>query len=75
MTLVLQIAHLIVCIALIGVVIFQSGKKAGLSGAISGAAETFLSKNKSKGTDAILAKSTKWVAIVFAVLTLCLHIF
>lgn len=75
MTLALQIAHLIVCVALICVVIFQSGKKAGLSGAISGAADTFLTKNKSKGADAILAKSTKWIAVLFAVLTLCLHIF
>ncbi|MBE6948637.1 MAG: preprotein translocase subunit SecG [Ruminococcaceae bacterium] len=74
MTLAIQIAHLVVCIALVVVVIFQSGKKAGLSGAISGAADTFLAKNKSKGADAILAKATKWVALAFAVLTLCLHI-
>ncbi len=71
----LQIAQLIVCIALTAVVLFQSGKKAGLSGAIGGAGETFLSKNKAKSLDSILAKATKWVAVLFAVLTLCLHIF
>ena len=75
MTLALQIVHLVVCIVLVAVIIFQSGKKAGLSGAISGAADTFLAKNKSKGADAILAKSTKWIALVFAALTICLHIF
>ena len=74
MLLALQIAQLIVCIALVVVVIFQSGKKAGLSGAIYGAADTFLAKNKSKGLDATLAKATKWVAILFALLTLSLHI-
>lgn len=73
MLLALQIVHLVVCIALVCVVIFQSGEKAGLSGVISGS-DTFLAKNKSKGADAILAKLTKWIALVFAVLTLCLHI-
>jgi preprotein translocase subunit SecG len=74
LVLALQIVQLIVCIALILVVLFQSGKKAGLSGAIAGGAETFLSKNKSKSMDARLAKATKWVAVVFAVLTILLHI-
>jgi preprotein translocase subunit SecG len=40
LVLALQIVQLIVCIALILVVLFQSGKKAGLSGAIAGGAET-----------------------------------
>jgi preprotein translocase subunit SecG len=69
----LQIVQLIVCIALVLIVLFQSGKKAGLSGAIAGASDTFLSKNKSKTMDARLAKATKWVAIVFAITTLSLH--
>ena len=55
---------------LIAVVLLQSGKSAGLSGAIAGGADTFLSKNKAKSVDAKLAKMTKWVAIVFMVLTL-----
>lgn len=71
----LQIAQLVVCIAMTAVVLFQSGKKAGLSGAISGAADTFLAKNKSKTLDSILAKATKWVAVLFAATTICLHIF
>ena len=74
LVLALQIVQLIVCIALILIVLFQSGKKAGLSGAIAGGADTFLSKNKSKSMDARLAKATKWVAVVFAVLTLALHL-
>ena len=45
---------------------------AGLSGAISGMADTFLSKNKAKTMDAKLAKATKWVAILWVILTLAL---
>ena len=57
---------------LIAVVLLQSGKSAGLSGAIAGGVDTFLSKNKAKTWDAKLAKMTQWVAIVFMVLTLVL---
>ena len=57
---------------LIAVVLLQSGKSAGLSGAIAGGADTFLSKNKAKSVDAKLAKMTKWVAILWVVLTLVL---
>ena len=52
----------------------QSGKSAGLSGAISGGAETFLSKGKAKTLDAKLAKATKWFALAFVVLTLVLNL-
>ena len=55
---------------LIAVVLLQSGKSAGLSGAIAGGADTFLSKNKAKSWDAKLARWTKWVAIGFIIITL-----
>lgn len=70
--LILSIIYFILALALIAVVMLQSGKSAGLSGAIAGGADTFLSKNKAKSADARLAKMTKWVAIVFMVLTLAL---
>ena len=54
----------------IAIVLFQSGKSAGLSGAIGGVADTFMAKNKAKSVDSKLAKGTKWVAIAFMVLTL-----
>ena len=59
---------------LIAVVLLPSGKSAGLSGAIAGGADTFLSKNKAKTVDAKLAKWTKWVAIAFMLLTLSLSL-
>ena len=58
----------------IAVVLIQSGKSAGLSGAIGGVADSFLSKNKSKSVDAKLARATKWVGAVFIVLTLVLNV-
>ena len=61
-------------LALIVVVLLQSGKEAGLSGALSGAADSYLSKNKKGGLDQVLATSTKWIAIVWVVLTLVLSL-
>ena len=72
--LIVTIIQLIVAVGLICIVLFQSGKRSGLSGAIAGAADTFMSKTKAKSADAVLAKATKWVAIVFAALTLLLCI-
>ena len=63
---------MLLSLALVAIVMLQSGKSAGLSGAISGAADTFLSKNKAKTVDAKLAKATKWVAILWVVLTVVL---
>ena len=68
----LTIIQLLCGLVLIAVVMLQSGKSAGLTGAIAGGVDTFLSKNKAKTWDAKLAKMTQWVAIVFMVLTLVL---
>lgn len=72
--LVVTIIQVLCGLVLIGIVMLQSGKSAGLSGAISGAADTFLSKNKAKTLDAKLAKMTKWVAMAFILLTLSLSV-
>ena len=67
--LVLSIIDVLAALFLVAVVLLQSGKSAGLSGAIAGGADTFLSMNKAKSWDAKLAKMTKWVAIGFMVIT------
>ncbi len=74
LTLIITIIQLLSCLFLTLVVLFQSGKRSGLSGAIAGAADSFLTKNKAKTVDAKLAKATKWVAGLFVVLTLVLNI-
>ena len=65
----LTIVQVLCGLILIAVVMLQSGKSAGLSGAIAGVADTFMAKNKAKSWDAKLAKMTKWVAIGFMLLT------
>ena len=72
--LILTILQLLSAIVVTVIVLMQSGKSAGLSGAIAGGAETFLSKGKAKTLDAKLAQATKWVALVFVALTLALNL-
>ena len=73
MTIAVSVLQLIADLFLIVVILFQSGKRSGLSGAIAGGADTFMTKSKAKTWDAKLAKMTKWVAIVFVLLTLVLN--
>ena len=70
---VVMILQVLCGLFVIAVVLIQSGKSAGLSGAIGGVADSFLSKNKAKSLDAKLARATKWVGAVFIVLTLVLN--
>ena len=73
MEIAITIIQLIACVVLCAIVLIQSGKSSGLSGALGGGSnDTFLAKNKAKTLDARLARMTKWVAIVFIVLTLVL---
>lgn len=74
MEMLVTILQVIVGIILILFVLFQSGKHSGL-GMISGASDSFLSRNKAKTADAKLAKYTKWVALVYMILTLVLCFF
>ena len=73
MVIFVTILQLISALILIAVVLFQSGKSQGLSGAIGGIADSYLSKSKAKSVDAKLAMATKWVGAVFVVLTLVLN--
>ena len=74
MNMALTVIQVLLSVAIVAIVMLQSGKSAGLSGAIAGGADTFLSKNKAKSLDAKLAKMTKWVALGFVVLTLVLNL-
>ncbi len=73
-TLTITILQLICSVILIMVILMQSGKSSGLSGAIGGVADSFLAKNKAKTADARLAKATKWIGAVFICLTLVLNV-
>ena len=72
---VLVVLEALSSLALIVVVLLQSGKEAGLSGALSGSSDSYLSKNKQGGMDHMLATSTKWIALVWILLALALSLF
>ena len=73
-TIILTVLQVLSGIAVTAIVLMQSGKSSGLSGAIAGGAETFMSKGKAKTLDAKLARATKWVGAAFLILTLLLSI-
>ena len=64
------VLDLISAVLLTATVLIQSGKSAGLSGAIAGASESFMAKGGSKTLDAKLAKATKWIGLAFVLLSL-----
>ena len=73
MLLFVTILQLIAALLLILIVLFQSGKSQGLSGAIGGIADSYMAKSTARSLDAKLAKATKWLGAVFVVLTLVLN--
>jgi len=65
----------IVSIGLIAVVLLQSGKSAGLSGAISGGAEQLFGKQKARGLDLVLQRLTIVLAVLFFILAIAVAYF
>ena len=61
---------LVLSIVVIFVIILQEGHRSGINGAISGGADTFLSKNKARTVDAFLARWTMWLAVAFFILAI-----
>lgn len=74
LAIVVGILQIITSIAIILIVLLQSGKSAGLSGSIAGGAETFFGKNKGRSMDALLEKYTGYVAIAFLITSVMLYI-
>ena len=71
---ILIVLEVLASIVLTAAVLMQSGKEAGLSGALAGGSDSYLSKNKKGGLDQVLASSTKWIALAWIVLTLVLSL-
>ena len=63
---------IIVCISLIATVLLQSGKSAGLSGAVSGGAEQMFGKQKARGMYLILHRATVILSFRFYLIMLLL---
>ena len=80
---ILTVIYAIDCIALTVVVLMQEGKQqglgsiagvAGLSGAISGAADTYWGKNKGRSMEGGLVRGTIIMGVIFFVLSIVLNI-
>ena len=71
---ILIVLEVLASITLITAVLMQSGKEAGLSGALAGSSDSYLAKNKGGNLDQKLASSTKWIAAAWVVLTLLLSL-
>lgn len=71
---VLTVIFVILSIALSAIVLLQEGKQAGLSGAISGAAESYWGKNKGRSIEGKLEVGTRIIAISFFVIAIVLNI-
>ncbi|MFD1416856.1 preprotein translocase subunit SecG [Oceanobacillus jeddahense] len=65
---VVNIILVIDVIVMIALVLLQSGKSAGLSGAISGGAEQLFGKQKARGIDLVLHRMTIVTAVLFFLL-------
>lgn len=70
---VLIVLEVLSSVALVTVVLLQSGKEAGL-GAIAGNSDTYLNKNKGTTLDQKLASWTKWIALAWILLALSLSL-
>ncbi|MBQ2933652.1 MAG: preprotein translocase subunit SecG [Clostridia bacterium] len=71
---ILGVLMILICIVIIAVILLQQGHRSGVNGVISGAADTFLSKNKARTVNAKLASMTKYITIVFFVLALLANV-
>ena len=70
---ILGIILLVLALALVVLVLFQSGKDKKLSGTIAGGAETFFGKSKAAGYNKALSVATTVVSIVFVALVLTMY--
>ena len=70
---VLTVIFMIICFILTVVILLQEGKQAGLTGAISGAAESYWGNNKGRSMEGKLEKATKVCVVLFFVISVILN--
>ena len=70
---IITIVYIIVAVILTVLVLMQEGKQAGLTGAISGGAESYWGKNKSRSMEGGLVLATRILGTVFIILSVVLN--
>ena len=68
---IVTIAYIVICIALVIVVLMQEGKTSGL-GAVTGAADTYWTRNKGRSSEGVLIKITRVLGVLFVLLSVVL---
>jgi len=71
---IVQIIYIGICVVLVFIVLKQEGKSSGLSGALTGASESYWSKNKGRSAEGMIVRSTKVLATLFIVLSVVLNL-
>ncbi len=71
---IITVIFVIVCLSLSVCVLAQEGKCAGLSGSISGLADTYWGKNRSRSKEGGLLKATIILGAAFIVLSIVLNV-
>ena len=64
---ILGVLLILFALVIIAVILLQEGRRSGVAGAVSGGADTFLSKNT---LSAKLQKITKYITVVFMLLVI-----
>ena len=70
---ILGVVLVILGLAITLLVMMQEGKSAGLTGSISGMADSYWGKNKARSMEGALQKATTWLVVVFFVICLLLN--
>ena len=67
------VIFIVLCIALVILVMLQESKNTGLTGTVSGMADTYWGKNKGRSMEGKLVRWTTVLAVIFFVLTIVLN--
>ncbi len=71
---ILTVLFVLDSLAITVIILMQEGKQAGLSGSISGAADTYWGKNKGRSVEGALEKATTILGVLFIVIALVLNL-
>lgn len=69
-----QIVYILICAVLAFIVLKQEGKGTDLSGALTGASDTYWNKIKGRSKEGWLERSTKILAASFIILSVVLNL-
>ena len=70
---ILIIAFLVLSVVLTIIILMQEGKDSGLSGALTGSADSYWAKNKGRSKDAVIKKFTVFLAVLYFILAILLR--